>query len=251
MNEDKFNGMGGIYQKFRPSYPQEFIDYLYTEVGVTDKSVIADVGSGTGIFTKLLLERGNTVYSVEPNADMSAVAKSNLSGYDGFIPVSAAAEDTTLDPSSVDYITVAQAFHWFGRQRFKAECQRILKPNGMVILVWNSRDNKSELVIENDRINKSYCSRFKGFSGGMRGATGEGDFNDFFSGSYQSKVINNPIVFDEQGFIGRNLSASYALKEDEAGYKEYVSALKALFYRYSTNGILTMPNLTRSYVGRV
>jgi len=61
MNETKFNGMGEIYAKFRPTYPKEFIDYLYLDVGINADSVIADIGSGTGILTKQILEKGNTV----------------------------------------------------------------------------------------------------------------------------------------------------------------------------------------------
>ena len=70
MNENKFDGMGKIYSEHRPSYPKELLDYLYSETGLTRETAIADIGSGTGILTRLLLSRGNAVYAVEPNADM-------------------------------------------------------------------------------------------------------------------------------------------------------------------------------------
>lgn len=251
MNEKRFDGMGSIYANFRPSYPKEFIGYLYNDVGLTDASVIADIGSGTGILTKQLLEEGNTVYAIEPNADMRKKAEQSLGLFDLVISVCGSAENTTLQNESVDFITVAQAFHWFDRQQFKTECRRILVPNGKVILVWNSRDNKSGLVIENDMINKRYCPEFKGFSGGMRGAADEDDLGDFFEGSYEYKVFKNDLTFDENGFIGRNLSSSYAPKEADANYQHYLKALQSLFGKYSTNGFLVMPNLTRSYIGRV
>jgi len=82
-----------------------------------------------------------------------------------------------------------------------------------MVLVWNSRDEKSELVRGNDAVNKKYCPNFKGFSGCTRGAeTQEYNFKDFFTGNYEAKIFNNDLTFDKEGFIGRNLSASYALK---------------------------------------
>lgn len=251
MNETKFDGMGKIYAQFRPSYPQAFLDYLYSDVGINAESIIADIGSGTGILTRQLLEKGNKVYAVEPNEDMRKVAEADLQSFGGFKSVIGTAENTTLADNNIDYITVAQAFHWFDRQSFKAECQRILKHNGKVILVWNSRDEYSDLVQENDKVNKKYCPNFMGFSGGMRGATSEDDFSDFFCGEYEIKAFNNDLHFDEQGFIGRNLSAAYALKESDTDYTAYVAELKALFDKYRSGGALVMPHLTRSYVGRV
>lgn len=251
MNEKKFDGMGKIYSAFRPNYPQSFIDYLISEVGIGKSSVIADVGSGTGILTKQLLECGNNVYGVEPNADMSEIAKKHLCEYKNFISVNGTAEHTTLLEKSVDFITVAQAFHWFDRTAFKIECQRILRSHGKVILVWNSRDCKSELIVKNDEINRKYCPNFKGFSGGMKGAVDEGDFSDFFTDDYERKVFQNPLLFDENGFIGRNLSSSYALKEDDENFSSYVRELKMLFNKHSKNQKLIMPNFTVCYVGKI
>lgn len=251
MNEDKFNGMGKVYSKYRPSYPLNFVDYLFTDVGMSQSSIIADVGSGTGILTRQLLEKGSKVYGIEPNADMRVIAETNLNNFPGFTSVSGSAENTTIDDNSVDYITVAQAFHWFDSEKFKKECQRILKPEGKVILVWNTRDNENELVIENYEVNRKYCPNFKGFSDGMYGKTNNDDFSDFFNGEYETKVFLNNLIFDMDGFIGRNLSASYALKSNDAQYNDYVNELKKIYEKYSNNGQLIMPNLTRSYVGNV
>ena len=252
MNEYKFNGMGGIYSQFRPSYPQEFIDYLYSDVGFSENSVIADVGSGTGLLTRQLLEKGSKVFAVEPNDDMRVIAETDLNDYSRFVSVKGSAENTTLTDCSVDRITVAQAFHWFDRLRFKAECGRILRSGGKVVLAWNSRDEESELVRENDTVIRKYCPLFKGYAGGTRGEENDGDFNDFFNGDYDIKVIRNDLVFDERGFVGRNLTSSYSLKESDGGYPAYVAELTALFKKYSKNGLLiVMPNLTRSYTGCV
>ncbi|MBN1892682.1 MAG: methyltransferase domain-containing protein [Clostridiales bacterium] len=166
MNEDKFNGKGTIYSKFRPTYPSEFIEYLFSKTHITEQSVIADIWSGTGILTASLLERGNSVFAVEPNVDMRRIAEENLGKIPLFTSVAATAENTTLPDKSADLITVTQAFHWFDRQAFLKECRRILKPGSHVARIWNSRDEKRLFVVENDRIDRKYCPAFKDFSGG-------------------------------------------------------------------------------------
>jgi SAM-dependent methyltransferase len=251
MNEERFTGLADIYAKYRPSYPDDLIHYLYSEVGLSENSVIADIGSGTGILTELLLKENSTVYSVEPNEDMRRTAEAALSRYPNFISVNGTAENTSLNASSLDFITVAQAFHWFDRQAFKAECQRVLKSNGKVILVYNGRDGESELVMENNAVNFRYNPDYMAASGGMRGNDVRA-YADFFRGGVcDYKVFRNDVVYDEDGFIGRNLSGSYAPKKESENYQPYVSALNQLFEKFSRNGTLLLPYLTRSLIGEV
>ncbi|NLW89134.1 MAG: class I SAM-dependent methyltransferase [Clostridiaceae bacterium] len=251
MNEGKFDGKGNIYAKFRPTYPREFIEYLFVKAQINEQSVIADIGSGTGILTGQLLEKGTRVFAVEPNSDMRRVAEENFRKNLLFTSAAASAEHTTLPERSVDLITVAQAFHWFDRDAFREECRRILKQGAYAALVWNSRDENSALVAENDRINRKYCPAFKGFSGGTRGPAADDDFHDFFTGGHEKKIFPNNLLFDQSGFIGRNLSASYSLKEEDEQYGAYVTDLEALFEKHAVNGTVTMPNFTQSFTGRV
>lgn len=249
MNENRFNGKGLIYAKYRPSYAAQWLDHLYREVGFGAESVIADIGSGTGILTKELLERGSIVYAVEPNSEMRSAAERNLGGNPRFHSIAAAAEHTGLPDRSVDFVTAAQAFHWFDRRAFLSECRRILRPGGKVVLVWNNRVY-SEAVRENERINRQFCKGFTGFTDQFF-SSGKDDLRDFFSGAYEKKVFQNDQFYDEEGFIGRNLSSSYAPKEGEENYKPYVAALKKLFVQYSRAQKLQMPLITQSYAGRV
>ncbi len=251
MNENKFDSMGQIYSKYRPNYPAEFIDYLYISNIISVDSVIADIGSGTGILTSQLLKKGNKVFAVEPNEDMRKTAESLLCRDGNYISINGSAEKTGLADSCVDVITVAQAFHWFERVLFRKECKRILRHGGKVALVWNSRDEDSDLVRENDLLNKKFCPNFKGFSGNMRGALGDDDFLDFFGGKYECRKFNNDTSCDKEGFIGRNCSASYALKSGDPNFDEYISALGVLFDKYNKNNVLIMPQFTRSYVGDI
>jgi len=249
VNENKFDGKGDIYALYRPSYPDEFIEFLFEQTHITEQSVIADIGSGTGILTGQLLEKVHRVYAVEPNSDMRRIAENDLSQYGLFTSVDASAEHTTLPDRSVDLITVAQAFHWFDRDAFRKECRRILKPGGHVALVWNSRDETNALVAENAGINRKYCPDFKGFSGGPGGPASDEALRDFFTGEYVRKIFKNDLISDLPGFIGRNLSASYALKEGDGQYDAYVGELISLFEKYAVNGTVTTANFTRSYIG--
>jgi len=252
MNENKFTGLSETYAKFRPKYPQAFIEYLYSDVGVKTDSIIADVGAGTGILTKQLLESGNKVYAVEPNEDMRSIAETDLNVFDNYYSVKGTAENTTLDDSSVDFITVAQAFHWFDEMKFKKECGRILKANGKVILVWNSRSLSSDVVKDSDAVTRKYCPNFEGFSGGMRGTEDhDTHYGNFYEGDYISKVFQNDITFDLEGFIGRSRSASYTLRENDENFDAYIKELTECFYRYAVDGKMVMANETRSYVGVV
>ncbi len=249
MNVEKFTGKASIYEKYRPEYPKTFIDYLYTDMGFGTSSVIADVGSGTGILAKQLLDRGSKVFGVEPNEDMRRKAETMLKDYKNYSSIDGTAENTKLTDKCANYITVAQAFHWFDAAAFKRECRRILKPEGLVVLVWNSRVADSAQVIETAAICKKYCPDFKGFSGGTEGMSER--ISDFFNSSYQELCFENNISYDLEGFIGRNLSASYAPSEKQPDFNNFVKAIIELFDKYSLNGRLTLPNLTKGYIGKV
>src|SRR4030095_5976457 len=135
----RFSNRSDNYAKFRPGYPAGVIEILRSECGLTKTSVIADVGSGTGILSELFLRNGNSVLGIEPNADMRRVAEALLGSYDEFRSINATAEATTLQSEIVDFITAGQAFHWFDRAAAKREFARILTPEGWVVLIWNER----------------------------------------------------------------------------------------------------------------
>ncbi|WP_214328697.1 class I SAM-dependent methyltransferase [Bacillus paranthracis] len=247
---ENFTDKADIYAKYRPSYPNEYIEYLLSANELNENQIVADIGSGTGIFSRQLLESGLHVIGVEPNDDMRKMAEQSLNQYPRFQSIKATAENTTLKENSVDLVTVAQAFHWFDKEAFKIECQRILKQKAHVALVWNSRDVTSPLIQENVEICQKTCPTFKGFSGGID-ETPE-MFNSFFKdGKYEFKEYQNDLLLDYDGFLGRNLSASYAPKKNDKEYKNFVLLLSELFDKYSKNGKIILPNLTRSYLGNV
>lgn len=250
MNEEKFTGKAENYAKYRAPYSDDFIKYLYSEVGFSQNSIIADIGSGTGILTEHLLKQNSFVYGIEPNDDMRNHAEKALVNYNNYKSIKASAEDTTLSSDSIDYITVAQAFHWFDKAKFKTECNRILKPNGKILLVWNMRDFNAEWIKDGDIINRKYCPDYKGFNCGMR-AEDDDDVNDFFTGKYETRTFPNNRILDLVTFIGGCLSSSYSPKENDENYTSYITEMEECFNKHSVDGKLIMPNVTKSYVGTV
>ncbi len=103
------------YVRYRPGYPAEALRVLQKECGLTPGHVIADVASGTGIWTRMLLENGNRVFAVEPNPDMRQAGERLLAAFPNFISMAGNGGATTLPDASVDFVTAAQAAHWFDR----------------------------------------------------------------------------------------------------------------------------------------
>ena len=137
--KQRFSDRVADYVRYRPGYPLALIDLLRAECGLRPDHVIADVGSGTGLLSRLFLDNGNRVFGVEPNEEMRQAGEEYLAAYDQFSSVSGSSEATALPEASVDFITAAQAFHWFEPVTTRREFLRILKPHGWVIVIWNDR----------------------------------------------------------------------------------------------------------------
>ena len=135
----RFSNRVNNYARYRPSYPEEVVHFLQETIGLQKEWTIADLGSGTGIFSELLLRNGYKVWGVEPNNEMRDEAEKTLAGYKKFTSISGRAEQTFLTGNSIDLITVAQAFHWMNRAAAKEEFLRILKPKGFIVMLWNIR----------------------------------------------------------------------------------------------------------------
>ena len=137
--KQRFSNRVADYLRYRPSYPPALLDRLGKECGLRREHVIADIGSGTGLLSKLFLEHGNSVMGVEPNGEMRAGGEDFLREYSNFSSINGSAERTTLAPASVDFITAGQAFHWFDVGKAAIEFRRILKLGGWVVVVWQDR----------------------------------------------------------------------------------------------------------------
>jgi SAM-dependent methyltransferase len=246
----RFSDRVDNYIKYRPSYPPQVLSFLVKECNLPDNAVIADVGSGTGIFTALLLNQGYTVYAVEPNEAMRQAAETLFSGNNNFKSVSGTAEATTLPANNADLVVCAQAFHWFNPEKAREEFKRILKPNGKVALIWNNRDAQT------DEFSVAYESLLKQDSIDYNKVNHRNisdiNFKAFFKdGIYREEKYANVQVFDEEGFLGRAFSSSYVPPEGSEEGEKFRILLKDIFARYNQNGQVSFHYQTEIYLGKV
>ncbi|OAI48833.1 hypothetical protein AYO45_00735 [Gammaproteobacteria bacterium SCGC AG-212-F23] len=246
---ERFSQTVNDYAKYRPSYPQEVLQVLIAKCGLTKDKIVADVGSGTGLLSKLLLEYGSAVYGVEPNQFMREAAEVYLKSYPNFFSVNGIAEATTLQNQSVDIITVGTAFHWFDAEKTKIEFKRILKSSGWVVLVWNVRNmEKSELLHDYEDLILRYGKDYRESNARRFDKTA---IAEFFS-PYEMKIqsFKNFQQFDWEGLKGRLLSTSYSLRPGDDQYDEMLEALKNIFDRYQRHGMVEFLYETKLYYGR-
>jgi len=248
-SKERFSDRVDNYVKFRPSYPGEAINCLIDKTGVVTASTIADIGSGTGKFTQLLVSRGLQVYAVEPNKNMRHAAEKDMCDYSGFNSVNGSAEETTLPDHGIDLITVAQAFHWFNREKCGAEFKRILKPGGKVALIWNRRDKGgSEFMLE-------YEHTIKHIHGGevpnfAHDTITDSVFGEFFA-SHESYYFHWAQHFDFDGLWGRAQSSSYSPPAGHPNHEPLKTALKELFDKYQRNSIVDFAYRTELIIGEM
>ena len=237
------------YVRYRPGYPAEAVATLRDECGLTSQHVIADIASGTGIWTRVLLENGNHVFGVEPNTDMRQAGERILTDFPRFTSVSGTAENTTLPDASVDFVTAAQAAHWFNREPVRQEFVRILKPGGWLVLLWNER------VVDGTPFLRDYEQLLLRFGTDYKDVRHERTteaVNEFFDpGPYQERVFAMRQEFDYAGLEGRLLSSSYAPGAEHPQHGPMLAELRQLFDKHAVNGKVGVDYKTRMYLGQI
>jgi len=237
------------YVRYRPGYPVEVLDLLRAECGLRPNHLVADVASGTGLFTRLLLENGNSVYAVEPNAEMRDMGAHLLAGYDRLVSVAGTAEATTLGSASVDFVTAAQAAHWFDLRRTRAEFVRILRPGGWCVLIWNERSTESTPFLRDyEQLLLTYGTDYKE----VRHERTTAIIHEFFAPApCQERVFDLRQQFDYEGTAGRLLSSSYAPLEGHPSYAPMMRDLERIFRAHARNGAVEFEYKTRVYYGHL
>lgn len=242
----QFSGKAKNYLKGRPDYPEEFFNYLYGEFGMQKEDVIADIGSGVGKISKHFLERGNKVFCVEPNTDMSMTADELLSHYKHYTPVTKPAEDTGIDTSAVDYIICGNSYDYFDRNLSKPEFARILKERGKVIITYYGPHN---LLYSNElgKLNEKYAR--KEDNPILRKKR---DYSSAFKNDkYVEKVFDYNFNEDWDGFLEGSLSYSGAPSVGDDNFEPYCEGLKQIFDNYKKDEKLESIFRLRCLIGNV
>lgn len=239
------------YVKYRPHYPQEMFDFLLSKHILTENSVIADIGSGTGISTEPFLKLNLEVFAIEPNKEMREAAEKLLSVHKNFHSVNATAENTTIKDHSVDIIVAGQAFHWFDKEKAKQEFKRILKPEGYVVLLWNDRRTDSTEFLRSYEDFLQLCGTdYKEVN--HKNIQDKKIFDSFFGeNNYAEKWFDNFQEVDFAGLKGRVLSSSYMPNEGHKDYEHMIYCLKKVFARYQQNNTVRLEYDTKIYYGQL
>ena len=245
----RFSNRVDNYLKYRPTYPAAIIPLLESECALTAESVIADLGSGTGLLTELFLRHGNPVFGVEPNPEMREAGENSLAKYPKFTSVNATAEVTTLPDESVDLVIAGQAFHWFDRQKARPEFVRILKPDGWVVLAWNGyRVESSPLMAAYQDLVVRYGTDYSEVQREVVGC----DVETFYApGTCQCARFEFQHAFDCEGLKGRLLSASYAPGPDHPDYDQMLRDVRKMFDANHQDVRVAFEYETEVYYGRL
>ncbi len=222
---------------------------LKVNCGLCPESIIADVGSGTGMLSGLFLTAGNRVFGIEPNVEMRQGGERLLKDFPAFNSVGGTAEQTTLPDKSVDFITAGQAFHWFNAARAREEFVRILRPGGWVVLVWNDRRTDSTPFLAGyERLLRDYATDYDQVN---HKRIDSATLRDFFGAEPAMKSFSNFQHFDFDSLRGRLLSSSYAPDVGEPGHAEMIDALHHLFTVHQKEDRVTFEYDTLVYCGRL
>jgi ubiquinone/menaquinone biosynthesis C-methylase UbiE len=232
----RFSGLAETYARNRPTYPSDAVDFIVSLCGLKKGAIVADIGCGTGISSRLFAERGFDVLGVEPNDDMRSKAEQARldsaagAGVGELTYLSGKAEETGLNDQTVDLVLSAQAFHWFDPAKTLPEFVRILKPNGYVVLMWNERD-------EADPFTQMYGDLFRSLpdTAGVevpRGKAGDALLQSILFQHAQRDLFMSNQLMDEDGLVGRAFSASYAPK-DEPRKGRFEKSLRTLFHAFA------------------
>jgi SAM-dependent methyltransferase len=226
----RFSSRVENYVRYRPHYPLEIVELLRKECNLRRESIIADVGSGTGMLSELFLENGNALFGVEPNPEMRAAGECLLARYPAFTSLAGKAEATTLPDRSVDFVAAGQAFHWFEPILAREEFERILRPGGWIVLVWNDRRiNSTPFLAAYEQLLRTFANDYDQVN---HKRIDTAVLCKFFGSPPRNRSFPNFQSFDFNGLKGRLLSSSYVPEPGARRYEPMMSALEELFSQF-------------------
>lgn len=233
---NRFNNRVKNYSLYRPDYPSFLFPFLEHELGLQKNMTLADIGSGTGLFSTHLLERGYNLIGVEPNVEMRAYAAFHLSRYSNFTSLPGTAENTGLPASSIDCIFVAQAFHWLNAAEAKKEFVRILKPGGSLVICWILAKQNSPFLKEYEELRKQFGINYK-----AEKRNDEDVLKKFYEPlEMEKKVFEFSKLFNFESLKGLLDSISFMPHHDDPQYAEMEKTLSTIFNKFNVDGYVEM-----------
>jgi len=242
MNPTTHASKAKYYELGRAEYPLEFFDYLYGELGIKPTDVIADIGCGTGKVAKHFLERGNTVYGIEYDADMLNIAKSNLGKYPNFILVNTSAENTQIGAGIIDVVFCGNSYCWFNREIAVPEFKRICKNGAYVLIAYLGGDSKTNFSEDLNKVHDKYRQFVLSKTANTLPPFAHGKFNEC--------VYKFTAQEDKQRIVNASLSQSSAPAEDSDMFKPFCDEVSEVFEKHAVGGFVEAQLKLRCDIGK-
>ena len=208
-----------LYNSGRPTYHPDLVRRVVDRYG---GGVVVELGAGTGIFTRQIVDLGASVIAIEPVVSMRSALVEAVPEADVRL---GAAEDIPMEDNSADTIVASQSFHWFNYREALDEIHRVIKPGGHLITVWNVRDERVDWVAAYTKIVDTYVGdtpRHRNM-GWRRAINSDARF-----GSIDEWRIENPIPTTPDGVVNRALSTSFIGALPDNKQAEVAAEIRAL-----------------------
>jgi SAM-dependent methyltransferase len=236
-----FDSVADLYERVRPTYPDEAVDWLTEKLHIDVTSTVLDLGAGTGKLTRALVPRAGRVFAVEPGPRMLEQLRLAVPEADALL---GAAEAIPLADASVDAVICGQSFHWFHADTALAEIRRVVRPGGRLGLIWNVRDPGDPVQAEVTRLLDPFVPPGRApLPTSVMGLITE-VFGDIDSGSFPFTQ-----ELDADGVADRILSISFVAAAPKARQTDLADSLRALVARHG--GRVSFRYVSEVYVSRV
>ena len=223
-----FKDKSTYYELYRPNYPHSIVIFLKEKKLLMNDDLVAEVGSGTGKLTTLILKQGNQVYGVEKDKGMQDFLEKRFQGNKNFTLVKKTAENTGLPAKKFDLLVAAQSFHLFNPIESKEEFYRIVKNNGKMVFIWYHWDTKQEVCQKIQKLFYTFGERQQQKERTRIGL-------DFFNKLFYPNTIEHSVVdtikqkLSKEEFINSMLSSSYATTTNNNLHIEYLREIEDIF----------------------
>jgi len=231
-----FGGVAGTYEEGRPEYPLDAVAWLLAPAPGAPPRV-ADVGAGTGKLTRAVAATGAEVVAVDPDAAMLAELATRTPGVPAFLGTG---ERMPLPDASVDAVVFGQAWHWVDPEVASAEVARVLRPGGVLGLIWNVRDERSAWVRRLTSIMHSSAAEELIASGGPRVAEP--------LGAFETRTQEWTRSLTRDAFVALVASRSYVITAPENTRTRILGEVVDLFDEWAAGApVIELPYRTESF----
>ena len=245
---ERFGDRVADYDAYRPGYPSEAVEWLVSQTGIDHGSVVADIGAGTGLFTRAILPFIGLACAVEPNAAMREAAETALGWQPNFRSVAGSSARTGLEAASVDLITAAQAFHWFDVPSTIAEFRRIARPGCWLALVWNTRRSDTPFLRAYEQALFDHIEEYR--TARHRQPLAD-ELRACFRGTMRQASFSHGRHHDLDGLLGGMRSASYCPRPENPAYGPLADAVSVAFRQMAMGGTVEFRYDTEIFLGPV